>query len=95
MSEKRKVELVFREPAKQEELTKTPYTVSPPLGEYMSKGLNIESIHENFLKLSGFTIDEIKLSLEAMVETGKLTQLFVSSKGTGGITITLKPKKQE
>ena len=95
MSENRRVELVFREPAKQENLKQTPYAVPTSLGDYMSKGLDIESIHENFLKLSNFTIDEITLSLEAMVETGKLTQLFVSSKGTGGITITLKPKGKE
>ena len=95
MSENRRVELFFREPVKQEELKQTPYAVSHPLGDYMSKGLDIESIHEDFLKLGNFTIDEITLSLEAMVETGKLIKLFVSSSGTAGITITLKPKGKE
>jgi len=92
MSEKKRVELVFREPVIGEEAKEALYAVSPSVGDYMSKGLDIDSIQDYFLGLGNFTISEITLSLEAMVETGALTKLFVKSSGTGGITITLKPK---
>jgi hypothetical protein len=41
------------------------------------KELFSKFIHEYLLGLSNFTIDEITLSLEDVVETRKLTQLVV------------------
>jgi hypothetical protein len=41
-----------------------------------------------------FDIDSIEISITAGVETGGLTKLFLSAKGEGGLTVTMKPKKQ-
>jgi len=94
MSGKKKVELVFREPVKREQSGVVPYAESSPLEGYMSKGLSIESLQDKLLNLGNFVVDEIEISLETIVETGALTQLFVSATGTGGVTITLKPKNK-
>ena len=41
-----------------------------------------------------FDIDSIEISITAGVETAGLTKLFLSAKGEGGLTVTMKPKKQ-
>ena len=94
MSKQRKVELVFREPVKREKSGVVPYVESSSLEGYMGKGMSLESLQDKLLNLGNFNIDEIDISLEAVVETGPLTQLFVSATGTGGITIILKPKNK-
>jgi len=94
MSRKKAVELVFREPVKRGKSGVVPYAESSSLEGYMGKGMSIESLQDKLLNLGNFDIDEIDISLEAVVETGPLTQLFVSATGTGGITIILKPKNK-
>ncbi len=42
-----------------------------------------------------FDIDSVEVSISAGLETGGLTKLFVSAKGEGGLTVTLKPKKNK
>ncbi|HEV2390327.1 MAG TPA: hypothetical protein VGS04_06335 [Nitrososphaerales archaeon] len=41
----------------------------------------------------GFDIDSVEITISAGVETGGLTKLFISAKGEGGLTVTLKPRK--
>ncbi len=87
MNENQGVKLVFAEPAE-----------GTPERQYMARqGMTLQPLEidlDRFLEsFKGFTIDSIELSCSGAVESGALTQLFVSAKGQAGITIVLKPQK--
>ena len=61
------------------------------LGDVMKEfAVKVEDVANWF---TDFEIDSIELTISAGAETGDLTKLFISAKGEGGMTITLKPKK--
>jgi hypothetical protein len=63
-----------------------------PISDTM-KGLTV-GLEEVSSWFKDFDIDSIEVSITAGVETAGLTKLFLSAKGEGGLTVTLKPKKQ-
>jgi hypothetical protein len=62
------------------------------MGDAMKEfAISLEDV-SNWFK--DFEIDSIQVTISAGAETGTLTKLIVSAKGEGGLTVTLKPKKQ-
>ena len=50
-------------------------------------------VHEVADWFRDFDVKKIEVTISAGVESGSVTKLFISAKGQGGFTITLKPKK--
>jgi hypothetical protein len=76
--------------------SKPPDSTGPPMrglaGDAMKEfAVGLEDVAKWF---EGFDIDSVVFSISAGLETGGLTKLFISAKGEGGLTVTLKPKKQ-
>lgn len=79
--------------------SKAPDSTAP--GSPVMRGLVSDAIREFSVGLDdlvnwfkGFEIDTVEITISAGVETAGLTKLFISAKGDGGLTVTLKPRKQ-
>jgi hypothetical protein len=49
-------------------------------------------VHEIAGWFSDFDIDQIQVSISGCVSTGSVLKLIINAQGTGGVTLTLKPK---
>lgn len=87
MSENQKVKLVFAEPA---EGTPERQYNDAARDEIQPVEVDLDRLIDSF---KGFKIDTIELSCSGAIESGGLTQLFVSAKGEAGVTVILKPEK--
>lgn len=61
------------------------------MGDPMSDvGVKVQEIAGWF---KDFDIDQIQVSISGCVQSGSALKLLVNAQGTGGFTLTLKPKK--
>ena len=85
MANKEKVMVVFgkTEPAKIEAFDRLPKPIE-------KIAFDIDELLKWF---KSYEVDSIELSIEGTVKTGGVLNLIVSAEGTGGMKVTLKPKK--
>lgn len=57
-------------------------------GEYSE--INIKDYLDKF---KGYDVEQIEVWVEGKMQSGRITRLFVSAEGGGGIKLILKPKK--
>ena len=54
----------------------------------------VAKLNELIRWFEGYEVDSIELSIETSVKSGGVVNLFVSAEGKGGMTVTLRPKKE-
>jgi hypothetical protein len=87
-----KKDVVFVLPGPGTSANPPPPVMRGPIGDTMKElTVGLEEVSSWF---KDFDIDSIEVSITAGVETAGLTKLFLSAKGEGGLTVTLRPKKR-